>query len=404
MGPDRYLRSARVLFVVCLGLHIAAMFPSYLATGVAVVSTSQQTAEFICLEVGWALAAGLVMSSATVPAGVALGLGLGSVEIGFMVSDISTSFLVSNGGVPGHWLAVAGLMSGFAGMLVAASSGAMGTLRATAANRPRAIAGCCLAVLAVTAYFPNWESGVVKAYSGNAFLQPGGVMAGALLSALALAAAVVVGCLWQPPSLGAWGITGAAIALVSQLVSAYFQSEEAFPSSALQPGDHLALSGYWTADVAAVIGLLAVALWAVVSTGWPAVTGLNADPGPDQGEGNVGVPGRGGFHDARLGEARFGAGGLGEARQADGGHGDSGYDAHGRGTSGQGAAERGADASAGEQGAERGAGAGARGAEHAAGAGGPGAVEADQAGHGGHGGHSGWPARHHWPDRPSGDT
>ena len=76
------------LLLLCVGMHIAAMFPSYTGNPpVAVVSTSYETALYVCLTVGWAVAALLVLARVSVRGGVALAGGLAAVELGFLVTE-----------------------------------------------------------------------------------------------------------------------------------------------------------------------------------------------------------------------------------------------------------------------------------------------------------------------------
>lgn len=265
------------------------MFPDYFSAQSSVASSTPQLAEYICLEVGWALAAVLCLTGTLASAGVGLGVGLALTEAGFLTADTSESFLHTNGASPGHWLAIAGLLAGGAGLLAVASAlpwsppgHRRGPLSAT-------VFGLALAVLAVSAYFPNWDSGVVATSTGNAFSrwQPAGVTTGALVSAAALAGVVAYAALWRATTAAAAATVGATIALASQLVSSYLQVKEGVPRAEMVTGRHLALSGYWWADVAAGVGL---AVWA----GWllfleqadlaPAAGGGPAEPPGTAGE------------------------------------------------------------------------------------------------------------------------
>lgn len=266
------------LLLICLGLHIGAMFPPYPGLPASpVVSSSWEIAVYVCLEIGWSLAALLVLSRISVRGGAALGAGLGAVELGLLAVDIANGFQVSNGSEAGAWLALAGLGFGAAGVLVTASTVPLG---APQAPRGRSAVLMLLATFAVVlAYLPSWDKWTAVAPSlhvsgsvteGNAFAQPAVVMAAVLLSVIAFAFVAVLGSVWYPASVGAWAMAGAVIAIASQLISAVFQLSEAVPSTAFGVSATQArsvglktstsLTGWWEADVAATVLLAALAL------------------------------------------------------------------------------------------------------------------------------------------------
>lgn len=266
------------LLVICLGLHIGAMFPPYPGLPASpVVSSSWEIAVYVCLEIGWALAALLVLSRISVRGGAALGAGLGAVELGLLAVDIANGFQVSNGSEAGAWLALAGLGFGAAGVLVTASTVPLG---APQAPRGRSALLMLLATFAVVlAYLPSWDKWTAVAPSlhvsgsvteGDAFAQPDVVMAAVLLTVIGFAFVAVLGSVWYPISVGAWATAGAVIAISSQLISAVFQLSEAVPSTAFGVSATQArsvglktstsLTGWWEADVAATVLLAALAL------------------------------------------------------------------------------------------------------------------------------------------------
>ena len=239
------------------------MFPDYVAAHSSVASWPPQLAEYICLEAGWAAAAVLCFSDRLSSAGIGLGLGLAITEAGFLTADTADSFLYSNGDSPGHWLAIAALLAGVAGLLAIASGRDWDAPGARRGPGWAIAAGLALAALAVAAYFPNWDSGVVASSTGNAFSQPPGVTAGAVASAAAVAGVVVYTACWRATIAAASATIGATIALASQLVSGYVQVGQGVPQAQLVPGQRLALSGYWWADVVAAAGLATWAGWLV---------------------------------------------------------------------------------------------------------------------------------------------
>ena len=285
------------LLLICLGLHIGAMFPPYPGLPASpVVSSSWEIAVYVCLEIGWALAAVLVLSRTSVRGGAALGAGLGVVELGLLAVDIANGFQVSDGSEAGAWLALAGLGFGAAGVLVTASTVPLGTPRAP---RGRSAVLMLLATFAVVlAYLPSWDKWTAVAPSlhvsgsvteGNAFAQPTVVMACVLLTVIGFAFVAVLGSVWYPATVGAWATAGAVIALASQLISAVFQLSEAVPSTAFGVSATQArsvglristsLTGWWEADVAATVLLALLALSAALSSR-KATTSTVERPGP----------------------------------------------------------------------------------------------------------------------------
>jgi hypothetical protein len=271
------------LLLICLGLHIGAMFPPYPGLPASpVVSSSWEIAVYVCLELGWALAAVLVLSRVSVAGGAALGAGLGAVELGILAVDIANGFQVSNGSEAGAWLALAGLGFGAAGVLVTASTVPLGMPRPP---QGRSAVLMLLATFAVVlAYLPSWDKWSAVAPSlrvsdslteGNAFSQPTVVMAGVLLTVIGFAFVAVLGSVWSPTTVGAWATAGAVIALSSQLISAVFQLSEAVPSAAFGVTATQArsvglkistsLTGWWEADVAATVLLALLAFSAALS-------------------------------------------------------------------------------------------------------------------------------------------
>jgi hypothetical protein len=270
----REVAGAGALLVLCLGLHIAAMFPAYAGNPpTPVVSVPYQTAVYVILELGWAVAATLVLSRVSVRGGVALGAGLGAVELGFLVADLASAGDAFGRGAAGVWLALAALGVGYAGVLLGASTVPMGSPQwrpHSGPPHPRAVAQVVVALLAVAAFLPSWDSYHLVSSTGqsatitlgNAFSQPGGIMAGELLSALAIGVLCILGAFWSPLAVGAWLTAGVVIAMTSQLVSAAVQVRQAVTAPAAGERASLVLTGFWTIDVAATVALAGLALWA----------------------------------------------------------------------------------------------------------------------------------------------
>ena len=274
---------------LAVGLHIAAMFPAYPGNPAnPVVAAPDETAIYICMEVGWALAAVLVLSRLSLRGGIALGAALGAVEIGFLITDTASGLQVSSDAAPGIWLAWGGLGIGLAGVCLGASSVRMGQA-SNGLPRPsfvvRAAITVPVAVTAVAAFWPSWDHYRLVSTSGrtfditvgNAFSQANGVMAGEVVAGLAIGVVAIVAALWSPPDVGAWATAGVVIALSSQLVSGVVQVHE--PLSATLgtnlsginvSASSLSLTGWWGVDLAAVVALACLALWAALESRQPA--------------------------------------------------------------------------------------------------------------------------------------
>jgi hypothetical protein len=132
------------------------------------------------------------------------------------------------------------------GWLLATAGAAAGYHRAAAGApaKPRAretgpLLMLLLAGLGTAAAFaPSWDKFTITASNGasrtitagNAFANPGLVIAGDVLVMAALVAVVVVAALWRPARLGAALLAGATIPMAAQAISALVQLGEASPA------------------------------------------------------------------------------------------------------------------------------------------------------------------------------
>jgi len=264
-----------------MGLHVAAMFPDYPGNPAKpVTSSADETAIYLCLEIGWGLAGLLVLSHLSVRGGVAFAVGLGVVEIGLLLTDTASGLQVSNDAAPGIWLAWAGLGAGLAGACLAAASVQMLQV-SKALPTPSMVARSALtvpvAIIAVAAFWPSWDHYHLVSASGrsvditvgNAFSQPTGVMAGEVLAGVAIGAVAIIAALWSPPWVGAWATAGVVLALASQLISGVVQVHEPLTAT-LGPdlsginvhASSLWLTASWGIDLAAAVALVCLAIWA----------------------------------------------------------------------------------------------------------------------------------------------
>ncbi|MGC8627154.1 MAG: hypothetical protein ACP5VR_06270 [Acidimicrobiales bacterium] len=257
------------------------------------MSSPVETAIYVGLEIGWALAALLVLTRVSVTGGTALAAGVGALELGYLISDTASSVQVYNADTPGVWLALAGLGFGIAGVLLGCSTVHIGgpRLPVPSQRQPRAVLTTAAAFLAAAAFLPSWDrfsavstvTGRSASFTaGNAFSQPGAVMAGDLVVALAIVVLPAAGVLWEPARVGAWASAGVLLALASQLGSALVQVDQGIspalssslmhsfgvtPAEAQGLGVHfsVSLTHWWTVDVAATAVLAALVTWDALS-------------------------------------------------------------------------------------------------------------------------------------------
>jgi hypothetical protein len=263
--------------VVC---GLAGLFPAYLSGA----SLAQQPAELIphvLYLAAWAASAALILSGGTRrTAGALLGAGTSIVTFGLFFADAGQ---VIAGGA--HVLG-AGLVLSFIGWLACTAGSA--TALAYRPARPdwrdrRTVLGLALAVAAALGtaitFAPSWDSyifrtpsGVVHSLTaGNAFANPGPVIAGNVAVMVALVLVAASAALWRPARLGAVLLAGAVIPMAAQAISALVQAGEAVSpsqfgiSSAQASASGLTISSGLTA-VFWVYCVFVVAL--AVTSGW----------------------------------------------------------------------------------------------------------------------------------------
>lgn len=272
---------AGTLMLVAVGLHVAAMFPAYPGDPpAAIVSLPHDIAMYVCLEVGWAVAAVLVFTRAHAAGGAALALGLGMVEACLLASDMVTGFMLGTPSSGGIWLAVAGLLTGFAGILVVASEVPLGTPRLPSDSRSTLRAGvtAVVGVVAVVTFWLSWQTGhvvsttgQVSPINGNAFDQPLQLVVPAVAAGAAIGLVVIAAAYWSPLEVGGWAMLGAVTALASQLVTGWAQVIEPL-RDAVNDGSAtgldvarstISLTPDWAVNVAAALALFGLAIWAL---------------------------------------------------------------------------------------------------------------------------------------------
>jgi hypothetical protein len=301
-------------------LGVVGLFPGYLA-GASLANQPPLLVPHVIYLAGWTVSAGLIALGGTrLRLGALLGAGLSLVTFGLYFADAGTAM------AGGLHLADAGLVLGIAGWLACAAGSAIAVLLPAAARpgslrpgslrpgslgpggnprplgRPRGaqIAAAVLLVLAglgaAIAFAPSWDTFTLRTAvgqsqsltAGNAFANPGPVIAGDVAVMVALGAVVIAAALWRPVRHGALLLIGATIPMVAQAISALIGASEAatpqqFGISAAQAQRlGLTISSGLTTTFWIYCGLVLVL---VVSCAWMLLTprefaGVTAGPYP----------------------------------------------------------------------------------------------------------------------------
>jgi hypothetical protein len=243
-GGTRRLVAAGLLGLgVILGL--AGLFPGYVGQqsvgGQSLASQSDQLVPHLLYLAVWAAAAVTVLRApARTRAGALLGTGLSTVTFGMFFSDLGEVIAGAVAGA-GLVLSLLGWLACTAGSVLALTARAALPPAAATASRPArpgaAEAGpLALLVLAaigtVAAFIPSWDSYTLvqtatgsaqTITAGNAFSNPGPVIAGNVAVMVALIAVAVAAALWRPSRNGAVLLAGAIVPMAAQGISALIQ-------------------------------------------------------------------------------------------------------------------------------------------------------------------------------------
>jgi hypothetical protein len=252
---------AALLIGVGVALGIAGLFPDYLGGTSLAAQPDNLVAHVIYLAVWTAGAVLISLGGTRLRIGALLATGLSIVTFGLFLADAGTPI------AGGAHLAGAGLVLSLLGWLacavgsalafviqtdhraapVTASGSAAAIGSATAGRRlvslrwPRgaAVGPSVLLILAglgaAAAFAPAWDSFTLRTAAGqtqtltagNAFSDPGPVIAGNVAVMVALAAVIIVAALWRPVRYGAFLLAGAIIPMVAEAISAIVQAGEA---------------------------------------------------------------------------------------------------------------------------------------------------------------------------------
>jgi len=241
--------AGRIVAAALLGVGVilgfAGLFPAYIGTASLAQQPEQLIPHAIYLAVWTASAVLILLGGARLRLGALLSLGLSAVTFGLFFADAGTAISVA--GNP----AGAGLVLSLIGWLVCAAGTVVAFLAAPGRPaapavppgvlaRPRgsALGPVILVVLAglgvAAAFAPAWDSFTLRSAAGqvqtitagNAFHNPGLVIAGDVAVMAAFAAAVIAAALWRPVRQGAVLLVGATVPMVAQAISALIQVRE----------------------------------------------------------------------------------------------------------------------------------------------------------------------------------
>jgi hypothetical protein len=239
-APPGNVRAGAIGAVVLLAagviLGIAGLFPTYLAGASLASQAAEVVPHAIYLAVWTASAVLIVLGGVRLRLGALLGAGMSLVTFGLFFADAGT--VISGGahlGGWGLWLSLLGWLACAAGSVLAM---VFSPARVTSLGRPRGaefgpVVMLVLAGLGVAAAFaPAWDSYTLRTAAGqsqsltagNAFSNPGPVIAGDIAVMVALAAVVILAALWRPVRHGAVLLAGAAIPMAAQAISALVQA------------------------------------------------------------------------------------------------------------------------------------------------------------------------------------
>jgi hypothetical protein len=320
------------LLVLGVVLGLAGLFPAY-EGGQSLLSQWDQLVPHLCYVIGWAVTAALVALSVARPTssarlGALFGLGLSAVTFGLFLADLG-QVTTTNGVTLGSGLIVslAGWAACTAGSALAFSAnGGPGGQRELPSRpvRPNWWHAGPLGLLVLAgigtaaAFAPSWDNYVLATAAtgasqtitaGNAFDNPGVVIAGNVAVMVAVIAVAALAALWRPPRHGALLLAGAIVPLAAEFVSALIQvatpaTPEMFGISAAEASElrltiTSGLTGIFWVYLVFVIALLVSCAWLFTEPGQPVMPGFPTSPwAPVGGDPGTSAPGAAASEDA----------------------------------------------------------------------------------------------------------
>ena len=288
-------------------LGLAGLFPAYEGSQ-SLLSQSDQVVPHLCYVIGWALTAALVALSVARPSnaaklGALFGLGLSAVTFGLFLADLGE---VTSGGVSlgsGLVVSLLGWAACTAGsaLVLTANVGPSGQPSRPMRLERRHAGPLALLVLAgigtAVTFAPSWDHYVLAfraegtsqtIIAGNAFDNPGVVIAGNVAVMAAIVAVAILAAMWRPARHGALLLAGAIVPLAAVAVSALIQvgqpaAPEMFGISASQASAagltiSSGLTGIFWVYFVFVISLLVSCAWLFTEPGHPIMQGIPTSP------------------------------------------------------------------------------------------------------------------------------
>jgi hypothetical protein len=246
-------RGGAVIATILLGagvaLGVAGLFPDYLG-GSSLAQQPYNLVAHVIYLAAWSASAVLIPLGGTRRRmGALLASGVSIVTFGLFFADAATAITGGSQAGAGLVLSLLGWLACAAGSAVAFWLGPAGTTEhARPLGKPRGseLGPAVLLVLAglgaAVAFAPAWDSFTLRTAAGqtqsltagNAFANPGLVIAGDVIVMVTLVAVVVAAALWRPIRHGAVLLAGATIPMAAQAISALVQAGE--PASPAQFG------------------------------------------------------------------------------------------------------------------------------------------------------------------------
>jgi hypothetical protein len=234
--------------------------------------------------------------------GALLGTGLSAVTLGLFLADLGEVISGSSALLgPGLVLTLLSWLACTAGSVLALTARPVGQSAAGGPAKPRPAHAGPVALLllaaigAVAAFVPAWDSftlsqsgtGATQTITaGNAFDNPGAMIAGDVVVMIAVIAVAVLAALWRPVRHGAVLLAGATIPLAAQAISALIQvSEPASPAQfGISPNAGVTITSgvtpiFWVYCVF-VISLVVSCAWMLTAPHYPAMPAMAQPPAP----------------------------------------------------------------------------------------------------------------------------
>lgn len=219
-------------------LSLIGLFPGYIG-GSSLASVGADLVPHVIYLAAWTAAGALILVGGWGQrAGALLAAGVSVVTLGLFLADFAT---VMHGG--SHLLG-GGLVLSFLGWLAATAGGVVALWLPPVSwpSRPRGPGqlltvglAAVLGIGAAIAFAPSWDSFTVRQANGNlhhytagnAFANPGPVIASDLIVMILFVAVVVIAALWRPGREGAVLLAAAIVPFLAQAISAFVQLGQA---------------------------------------------------------------------------------------------------------------------------------------------------------------------------------